>query len=187
MTGRIEALSRKDAEGAIRAEGGATVHFRLSEVALRDAADLAVGQLVTFDVERGDPPNAFNIFAKRQQNSSKEMERRQEALRYLGFEQTGNVRSYKFERLSPSGETDRAVVSADLSLFHRHEVGIQEGPTLCLRLVTAELDGFNTTNATGDSPFQRSLTDHDMLNHLAACAVRRRKGSPRRSRVAGLS
>jgi hypothetical protein len=165
VTGRIEALSTDDAAGWIRAEDGVKASFRLSEVELSDAPYMAVGQLVTFDMERGKSPRAFNIRLEKHHYKGHEKERLWQSIRYMGFEQAGNVRAYNFQRVLPREEIVKAVVSADLSLFLKHRIGIQEGPMLCLRLVMAELE---SSHATMQSPFQRALTDHDMLYHLAS-------------------
>jgi cold shock CspA family protein len=165
MTGRIEVLDTEGTPGFIRSEEGVAVHFQLSEVAVRHAADLAVGQLVTFEVETGNPPKAFNIKIEKRHYTTHGAEKRQQPVRYLGFEQTGNVRAYKFERLSPGGEKQTATVSTDLALFLTHHIGLQDGPVLCLRLVTAELDAVDPDSRL---PFQRSLTDADMLAYLAS-------------------
>jgi cold shock CspA family protein len=181
MTGRIEVLDTEDTPGLIRSEDGAVVHFRLSAVVVRHAEDLAVGQLVTFDLERGSPPRAFNIKTEKRHYTTPAAEKRQQPIRYLGFDQIGNVRAYKFERHSPGGETQTATVSTDLALFLTHRVGLQDGPALCLRLVTAELDG---ACAGGRVPFQRSLTDADMLAHLASRPVAEKKNRTTRTNLA---
>jgi cold shock CspA family protein len=165
MTGRIELLSTDDSAGYIRAEDGVKVSFRVSEVKLRDATDLAVGQMVTFDMERSQAPRAFNIRVEKRHYNAHEKDKLWQAIRYVGFEQTGNIRLYKFERQVPREEAVSAIVSADMALFLKHKIGIQDGPMLCLRLVVAEIEG---TNASEDAPYRRSLTDHDMLCHLAA-------------------
>jgi len=181
MTGRIEVLDTEGTPGFIRSEDGVVVHFRLSDVAIRHAVDLAVGQLVTFDLERGNPPKAFNIKIEKRHYTTHGAEKRQQPVRYLGFEQTGNIRAYKFERLSPGGERQTATVSSDLALFLTHHVGLQDGPALCLRLVTAELDA---VDPDGHLPFQRSLTDADMLAHLASRPVAEKRNRTIRANVA---
>jgi hypothetical protein len=154
------------------------VSFRMSEVLCDDASDMVVGRLVTFDMERGKSPRAFNIRIEKRHYNGHEKDRHWQSIRYLDYDQTGNIRDFKFERRSQGGEAISAIVSADLSLFSRHKIGIQDGPMLCLRLVMAELDG---SNATGQSPFRRSLTDHDMLYHLASRPVADKKRFGRRA------
>lgn len=179
MTGKIESLGTEDGAGIIRAEDGVKVSFRMSEIVFGDhATDVAVGQLVTFDMERGRFPRAFNIHVENRSYRGQEKDKLWQSIRYLDYTQAGNIREYKFERRSQDGETVSAIVSADLSLFSRHKVGIQDGPMLCLKLVMAELEN---SNATSDSPFRRSLTDHDLLYHLASKPVPEKKRFGRRS------
>ena len=184
MTGRIEVLDTEESPGFIRSEEGVVVHFRLTDVAPRYAGDLAVGQLVTFDLEKGNPPQAFNVKIEKQHYTTHAAEKRQQPVRYLGFEQTGNIRAYKFERLSPGGERQTATISTDLALFLTHQIGLQDGPALCLRLVTTELDA---SNPESQLPFQRSLTDADMLAHLASRPVAEKRNRGFRSNAAATS
>jgi cold shock CspA family protein len=172
MTGRIEAMGTESAPGFIRLDSGIAVRFALSEVIARHAKDLTVGQLVTFEMERGTPPRAFNVCVEKQHYVSHEAEKRQQPVRYLDFEQSGNIRAYKFERLLAGGETQTATVSADLSLFLKHAIGLQDGPSLCLRVVTEEL---NSASSDGQANLQRRLTDEDMLSHLARQPAERKR------------
>ncbi|MCW9077783.1 MAG: ATP-binding cassette domain-containing protein, partial [Gammaproteobacteria bacterium] len=89
-------------------------------------------------------------------------------LRYMGFEHRGSVRIYRFERLIPGEEKGTFTVDADLAMFAKYHVGIQEGPALCLRLLVAELD---VAGAAAQRSFQCSLTDREMLAHLASRPV----------------
>jgi hypothetical protein len=102
------------------------------------------------------------------------MEKRLEAtrLRYIGFEHRGNVRAYLFEGLTPGAKKRTFAVDADLALFTRHHVGMQEGPALCLHLLAAELD---FADAAVRTSCQCSLTDREMLAHLASRPVPRSK------------
>jgi len=61
-------------------------------------------------------------------------------VRYLGFEQQDNSRSYRFEVIEKGQRPRRFVVLADLALFLANRVGIQEGPTLSANKLTADLD-----------------------------------------------
>jgi cold shock CspA family protein len=171
MTGRIEVVGTDGAPGFIRSESGVAVRFLLTEVTARHARDLAVGQLVTFEMEQGNPPRAFNVCLEKQHYVSHEAEKRQQPVRYMDFEQTGNIRAYKFERVS-GGERQTATVNVDLGLFLKHDVGLQEGPSLCLRVVTAEL---NVAAIDSPSDVQRTLTDEDMLAHLARQPAERKR------------
>ncbi len=54
-------------------------------------------------------------------------------LRYMGFDQERNTRTYRFEGAL---KTDYSV-TADLALFLEYRVAIQEGPSLCARKLSA--------------------------------------------------
>jgi hypothetical protein len=58
-------------------------------------------------------------------------------LRYLGFDQALNARVYRFDLPAKGREF---IVTVDLALFRTHHVGIQEGPSLCARKLTSDLE-----------------------------------------------
>lgn len=60
-------------------------------------------------------------------------------VRYLGFEQQQNARSYRFDVVEKGEPARRFIVTADLSLFHTYGVVIQEGPSLCVDKLVADL------------------------------------------------
>jgi len=104
-------------------------------------------------------------------------------LRYLGFDQLQNARAYRFDLNTRNGAAQHFVVTVDLSLFHTHRVGIQEGPSLCAQKLTADLAA--ATNGIHE------LTAEDMQAYTAqraAAEARRieaRKGGFRRHNRAG--
>jgi cold shock CspA family protein len=167
MTGRIKSLGDAGTSGFITAENGHSVHFESSAVLAYDVTCLAVGQTVSFELESGSHPKAFNVCVQRPHSAPRAPVKHPESfhLRYTGFEQTGNIRVYRFERLSTGEETQAFLVTTDLALFMKHHVGIQEGPTLCLHVLTADLTG---TDPTRQAPLRRALTDLDMLAHVAS-------------------
>jgi cold shock CspA family protein len=180
MTGIIKSLDSQDASGVITTDGGLIIGFHTSAVLAYDLPILAVGQAVGFDLEAGRHPQATNVYVKRASQASDGQKKRLEAtrLRYVGFQQDGRIRSYRFELYAPGEARVTFTVNTDLALFTRHHVGIQEGPGLCLHLLAAELDLAGT--AAG-APFKCSLTDREMLAYLAALPVPRAKRAPRRS------
>jgi cold shock CspA family protein len=181
MTGKINMLSSENASGFIMAENGLRVHFDSSAVLAYDAACLEVGQLVTFDLMNGHDRKAVNVCVHKQNITPLAAEKRREnpSLRYMGFEQTDSIRAYMFERVSP-GETTRGyLVTTDLALFVKHHVGIQEGPALCLRLLMEELAA---ADEAAQPPWRRSLTDEDMLAHVASRPSPKTRPGPRRMR-----
>jgi cold shock CspA family protein len=174
MTGRIRSLGAGSVSGFIHAENGLNVHFEPSAVLAYDVACLAVGQMVTFDFEGGNSGEAVNVYVlKSRPVSTPAVAKSQEPslLRYAGFEQKKGLRAYRFERRSPGEETAVFIVTVDLTLFAKHRIAIQEGPALCLRLLT------------GDSPqLESSLTEEDLLAHVARkpAPVARRRPIPRK-------
>jgi hypothetical protein len=163
MRGRIQVLNVGRTAGVIQADSGDSMRFEFSAVLAYDVAFLAVGRVVTFDVEGRDGSSVVNICLYRPHASPEGAPRRPASLRYVGFEQAKGLRSYKFER-TPAGEemTTTVVVTTDMTLFTRHRVQLQEGPGLCLRLLETE-------SADGrESAF--TLTEKDLITFLAARA-----------------
>jgi hypothetical protein len=102
-------------------------------------------------------------------------------LRYLGFDQSGNMRGYRFDVLAKGSTTRHFVVTVDLALFRAHRVGIQEGPSLCARKLAADIESH--------SEGTHELTTKDMQAYAdarTAAEVRRlesRKGNFRRGKA----
>jgi len=97
-------------------------------------------------------------------------------IRYMGFEQQKNARAYRFDVVVKGQANQRHVVTADLGLFLRNRVALQEGPTLSASKLTADLAG----NFEGE----HELTDQDLRLHtearLQAEAIRAEKRGGRR-------
>jgi cold shock CspA family protein len=187
MTGRITRLSSGNGSGFITGEDGQSVYFETRRMMEYDVTALAVGQLVTFEVESGGRPKAINICVQKPHRptlgESKHLESTR--LRYLGFEQRDTVRAYRFERLTPGEESRTFFVTIDLALFKKHGIGMQEGPALCLHALKAEIDG---AEVNGRAPLECSLTDREMLAHLASKPIPAPRSHPRRpQRPAGAS
>jgi cold shock CspA family protein len=174
MTGTIMTFDDRRASGSISAEDGLRVRFDSSAVLAYDAASLAVGQSVTFDVVRGSNPRASNVSVERLHVRRPGAESRENAPpRYMGFEQSGNTRLYRFERNLAGHARTSVTVNADMSLFTKHRVGIQEGPALCLALLTTALDG---TEIAVTPPPTYALADREMLAYLADRPVKHSRG-----------
>jgi len=167
MTGTIISLDVATASGVITAEDGVITGFPLCAVLAYDLPVLAVGQVVSFDLEGGRHPKAFNVCVQRASRDVNATGKRLEIkrLRYVGFEHRGNTRVYLFESLIPGTQKRTLTVDADLALFTRHHVGMQEGPALCLHLLVAELDAEDTV---ARASFRCSLSDREMLAYLAS-------------------
>ena len=86
------------------------------------------------------------------------------ALRYAGFDQTGNVRSYLFQRVVVGEESSLIVVAAEIPLLVKHHVRIQDGPALCLQVLLLEMQ----SGESSEPPVSlHALTDTDILTYLA--------------------
>jgi hypothetical protein len=96
-------------------------------------------------------------------------------LRYMGFDQAKNIREYKFDGAAEGKTIAHFVVSADLALFVKHHVGLQEGPSLCLKRLSTNLETLQ--------PVPHELTRGDLADHVSAqAAAAERKTSLRKSR-----
>ncbi len=66
---------------------------------------------------------------------------------YMGFSQQANVRFYRFqgvvarERPSKMSKNLEFQLSADMALLAQHRIRVQDGPTLCLKILAAAFDG----------------------------------------------
>jgi len=169
MTGRIKNLTAGSDSGFIEAENGLRFHFDSCAVLAYDMTYLAVGQLVTFDLEAGGNPKAVNICLQRSHQAvHTEGKRKETTVRYVGFDQTKGLRTYRFERTSVGEETETFAVTTDMALFTKHHIGIQEGPGLCLHLLTT---GEDAVGAASGPEVKRSLTEQHMLTYLASKPV----------------
>jgi hypothetical protein len=75
--------------------------------------------------------------------------------RYDGFHQLSNIREFIF-RLEERGADPKMIsVLADMSLFAKYHLAVQDGPLLCLRKLSAELP---------TTPDVFCLTDDDIRN-----------------------
>ena len=102
-------------------------------------------------------------------------------LRYMGFDQAKNIRGYKFEGVAADETaTTHFVVNADLALFMKHRVGLQEGPALCLKKLSADLEALQ--------PFPHELTSRDLAAQASAqAAAAERKNKRKRRAFQGLT
>jgi len=81
-------------------------------------------------------------------------------LRYMGFDQTKATRIYRFDSIVDRAPAVRYIVAVDLTLFLKHHVGIQEGPSLCARKLASDLETVQQREHT--------LTSEDLLAYVTA-------------------
>jgi hypothetical protein len=165
VNGKITEFRRKGASGAIQSDQGGRFHFDVAAVLAYDVAGLSAGQVVSFEPDGASPPKAINVSVlppasiHYSDDRYKEMRR----LRYVGFDQLKNIRTYRFERFSPGEPTERFLVNTDMALFGLHKVKLQDGPALCLHLLA---------HALGPEPpgpqIPYAVTEQHMLAFLAS-------------------
>jgi hypothetical protein len=163
MIGTIVSFSHQTAAGVVKSADGERFEFDVATVLAYDVAELAVGRPVHFEVAAGDFPKAINISIDplRPINSVTDHTREIRRLRYMGFDQRGSIRAYRYQRITPGETTQMFTVDTDLMLFQKYQVAIQEGPVLCLRLLSAEL-------ASGGTPGPCAFTEQHMTSFLAS-------------------
>ena len=175
MTGTIVNLAAGTRTGTIRAEDGSRLAFTAA-VVLGDFDSLAVGHRVSFELDRAGP-NHSPVTVFRTRVGGIAPVKRPDALpdlRYAGFSQQANVRSYRFSAAARGEELQEFVVTVDLALMTKHHIAVQEAPALCLRKLAADLKG-----TPGSA--QHDLSDGDMLafasNRAAAIESKKLKHS----------
>jgi hypothetical protein len=171
MTGTILALTAASRGGCIRASDGSRLPFR-AEAVLGDFDTLAVGHRVTFDVEHdGARRTAIRVFHEpmRRTVPAKKTDAEPD-LRYAGFRQAANVRTYRFDVETPGRSVQHSIL-LDTTLLLKHHVGVQEIPALCLRKVAADL------KASPES-VSHELGEND-LSELAASHVKIQRKPPK--------
>ncbi|MEO8127652.1 MAG: hypothetical protein ABJF23_27015 [Bryobacteraceae bacterium] len=171
MVGRISALGSATLFGVIKADNGLSVRFDRSEVMAYDATGLALDQLVSFDIDNGPSPKATNVCVRKDLQAPVREEGRPDPmrLRFMGFDQRGAARIYKFDQVAVGVDAIHMVVEIPMALFTEYHVGIQDGPALCLHALN------------GDSKREsaRELTGSDLQSYVAS-KVDHGSGSSRR-------
>ena len=97
-------------------------------------------------------------------------------LRYLGFDQKLNTRTYRFKGVTGSDPAAYFLVNADLRLFLLHRIAIQEGPTLSASKLASDLQ-----NPASES---HELTDQDLCAFATARALAEAQKAESRRRSA---
>jgi hypothetical protein len=158
MRGKIEVLGAGALQGRIRAEDGSRIAFDLAGILAYDVGRLCVGHSVTFDVDKR-AATAINVSREQETPPLPDKRGAEAQLRYMGFEQTGGVRTYRFERAASGEPTRVIIVTIDVKLFVKHRIGMQDGPTLCLRHLAVP------ENATVEN---QVIGEADMLAFIAS-------------------
>jgi hypothetical protein len=165
MLGTITRFSKLTTCGAIRSEQGEQFDFDLAGVLTYDVAALAEGKFVHFEAAGRGPAKAVNVSLEPPAAVHPGADRYKEItqLRYVGFRHLDNRRHFRFERITPGGPTQCFEVAADLELFHSMRIAIQEGPSLCMHVIAAELEAGRKWEDLACCP----LTEQHMRDYLA--------------------
>lgn len=180
MTGIIVALAGSSRTGTIRVEDGSFMLFSAASV-LGDFESLTLGDRVSFDSER-DKSHHIAVRVFREPFSLGPPNGKHGGspdLRYTGFDQANNVRSYRFDAIS-SGQSVRYCVTVDLALLLKYHIGVQEAPALCLHKLATDLRG-----APNSGPHQLGDSELEAFASSRAAVLQRkrpkhltRRGSP---------
>jgi cold shock CspA family protein len=165
MHGTITWFSGKGPSGVIRSDEGGSFDFGAAAVLAYDVASLAAGKLVSFEADGSSPPKAVNVSVQQSAAThfSDDTYRDIRRLRYMGFDQLGGIRTYRFERFTPGQQTEHFSLDTDVALFSQHKVRLQEGPVLCLHMLTSALGAAGAGEAC-----PCSVTEQHFLDFLAS-------------------
>ena len=89
----------------------------------------------------------------------------------MGFTQEASLRCFHFQRilsqsrLSNLPKVVQFTLRADMSLFMQHHIPVQEGPAICLRILTDNLAGSDENEVTSAS---YAVTKEDLSTFVSA-------------------
>jgi hypothetical protein len=175
VTGKIVGLAGSAHTGTILSEDGLRLTFSAAGV-LGDFDALTVGSRVNFDVDRaGLHQTATRVFREPSgTNGAGKKPGSQIDLRYAGFDQAANIRSYRFDAFACGHPVRRFIITVDLTLMLKHHICVQEAPALCLRKLAADL------KALPDSG-RHELDDGDLRVYVSSQASVGVRKKPRHS------
>jgi hypothetical protein len=90
---------------------------------------------------------------------------------YMGFTQEAALRCFHFQRvlsqarLTSLPKTVQFTMKADMSLFMRYRIPVQEGPALCLQILTNTLAG---AEEGAEMPISYAVTPEHLSNFASA-------------------
>ena len=87
------------------------------------------------------------------------------SIRYSGFDQRDNTRSYVFQYIVLGEKAKPIVVSADIPMLLQHKVRIQDGPALCLYTLMLAI---NDVDFSQTGTLRRLVTVEDVVAYLAS-------------------
>jgi len=181
MIGRIKNMSATSRSGFIQADNGQTVYFTSAAVWEHDFPFLTVGQAVSFELQDGHWLKAANVHLLENHRPTRAPEKSREPmqLRYVGFDQAGFVRTFRFQAAVSGEQTRDYTVTADVRLFQKYHIGIQEGPSLCTQILLTQL---GPLHEPAEQSVQPVLNEKDLIALVASRTVAPRKPFRRRPR-----
>jgi hypothetical protein len=90
---------------------------------------------------------------------------------YMGFTQQASLRCFRFQRvLAQARPTNlpkvvEIVMKADMALFLRYRIPVQEGPALCLQILTTQLAG---SDEMALEPSSFAITNEHLSSFVSA-------------------
>jgi cold shock CspA family protein len=140
LTGTVLRVNAK--AGFIKTDQGPVLFFRRSSVLDPGFDALDVGQPVTFEMDRENRRIAVDVlrhFEWGLDNPPLESGAKSPHLRYLGYEQEADVRTYHFSAVPKGGRLLTFSIDASIELLTKHHVRIQDAAALCVRALESEL------------------------------------------------
>jgi hypothetical protein len=105
---------------------------------------------------------------------------------YMGFSQNANVRNFRFQGVMARERPSKMVknlefeLRADMALFAHYRIRVQDGPTLCLRILAA---AFTSAEDQAVQFANYSITDDDVSAFASArSALEETKAARRKHR-----
>ena len=140
-TGTILRVGAKG--GLIRAKEGYVLSFVKASVLDPGFDALDEGQPVSFNIDSENDRRAFDVLRHFEWGSDNPPAEGSGAgsphLRYLGYEQEADVRTYHFSAVPKGGRLRTFRIDASIELLSKKHVPIQDAPALCVRALESEL------------------------------------------------
>ena len=140
-----------------------------------------MGRAVSFELQGGHWLKAANVhlFENHRPTRAPEKSREPMQLRYVGFDQAGFVRTFRFQAVVSGELTRDYTVTADVRLFQKYHIGIQEGPSLCTQILLTKL---GLPHDPPEQAIKPVLNEQDLIALVASRTVAPRKPFRRRPR-----
>ena len=108
---------------------------------------------------------------------------------YMGFTQQASLRCFRFQRvLAQARPTNlpkvvEIVMKADMALFLRYRIPVQEGPALCLQILTTQLELAGSDEMAPEAASFAITTEHLTSFVSARTSVEEARAARRKPRA----